>query len=458
MACIRKIQRKKGTVYRITVSMGEDAWGKQIRHDQTWTPPPGMGAREAEREAQKIAVDFETKLRNGIKAADKRTFQEYAEYVLELHRFGGCKVTTAEKDKRMIANVYPYIGNVKMRSISVERLNRMYQAMSKPGGCADIGYYIFTGGDIEKYKRPGENWLSFADRLGVDVQIITRLRKGYRIMKKNADKIEKAIGKKLFKPIRSDKGYSPRTIHSLHGTVSTVFAQAEREQIIDYNPAKYVTLPKGDSKEQTILEPQEVRRLLDCLKQEPIYKRALFTMYVVTGCRRGEILALRWEDVDMEKGEITVAHSLQYLPEYGIIEGTTKTGNIRYVQIPPEVVRLLKAHRAKQAERRLLLGDMWQDSGYIFTNTTGGAINPTCVNSMLRKLCKKYELPQIHPHTFRHTAASILIANGIDPVTVADMLGHKDVTTTLDTYSHAVKENRRRTAECISNILLENNA
>ena len=100
------------------------------------------------------------------------------------------------------------------------------------------------------------------------------------------------------------------------------------------------------------------------------------------------------------------------------------------------------------------MGDQWQDTGYVFTRKNGAARNPEDVNSILNKLCDRHGFPHIHPHTFRHTAASIMLSNGVDVLTVSKMLGHADVSTTLDTYGHAIEEAKRRAAECIADTIL----
>ena len=106
------------------------------------------------------------------------------------------------------------------------------------------------------------------------------------------------------------------------------------------------------------------------------------------------------------------------------------------------------------AEQRLKMGDQWQDSGYVFPGTNGGTPNPASFNGRLTHFCDRHNLPRIHPHTFRHTCASILLTNGVDVLTVAKMLGHADTSTTLDTYGHAIDEAKRKAAECISDTIL----
>jgi len=198
------------------------------------------------------------------------------------------------------------------------------------------------------------------------------------------------------------------------------------------------------------LQPEQLKAVLTALEAEPLPFRALITLFISTGCRRGEALALTWEKVDFDRREILIDKSMIYLPETGIQSGTTKTGNSRKVAIPKETVELLRRLRARQAEERLKLGDLWKNSNLVFTRWDGAPMNPGTVNLELDEFCKRHDLPHINPHLFRHSAASILLSNGVDALTVAGMLGHSDVSTTLDTYAHAIDEAKRKTADCIS--------
>lgn len=225
--------------------------------------------------------------------------------------------------------------------------------------------------------------------------------------------------------------------------------------IIKYNPAERVTLPKHKRvRESKTLQPEQLKAVLTALEAEPLPFRALITLFISTGCRRGEALALTWDKIDFEKCEILIDRSMIYLPETGIQSGTTKTGNSRRVALPAEMVTLLRKLRAYQTEERLKLGDLWENHNLVFTRWNGAPRNPGNVNLDLDEFCKKHGLPHINPHLFRHSAASILLSNGVDVLTVAGMLGHSDVSTTLDTYAHAIDEAKRKTADCISDTIL----
>ena len=131
-----------------------------------------------------------------------------------------------------------------------------------------------------------------------------------------------------------------------------------------------------------------------------------------------------------------------------------ETDSTLQTRIPAETVELLKRYRVAQAEHRLACGDRWQNSAYVFTQETGGPMNPTSITAYLRKFSERYGLPHINPHAFRHTVASVLIANGTDIVTVSKQLGHAQVSTTSDVYSHVIEAAKAEATECIADVLL----
>lgn len=223
--------------------------------------------------------------------------------------------------------------------------------------------------------------------------------------------------------------------------------------IVTYNPAKRAVLPKWEQKEVECLQPEQVQMVLSALEQEPIRTQTLLTLFLVTGCRRGELLALKWANVDIDNRQLCIDGSMAYL-EGCVLEGKTKTGKTRFIPIPLEAAQLLRKYKRWQMERRLPLGSLWEDSDYVFTKEYGGALNPNLVNSLLDRFCKRHGLPHIHPHVFRHTAASIMIAGGVDVLTVAQMLGHSKPTVTLNVYGHAIEDAKTKASECVADAIL----
>ena len=138
--------------------------------------------------------------------------------------------------------------------------------------------------------------------------------------------------------------------------------------------------------------------------------------------------------------------------------GETKTGEHRSLKIPAEVIALLKQWRKEQTEVRLLNGDRWQDGGFIFTQDNGHPMHPDTWTGWLKKFSKRHGLPHINPHAFRHSAASALIANHIDVVTVSKVLGHASPNTTGKFYAHMIEDAKAAATDTIADVLIRRKA
>ena len=454
MASIRKIEGKGGVSYKITVSMGRDAQDKQIRHFKTWKPDKPMTARQMEKEVQRIAYEFEREITLGFQADIRQTFEQYSVYQLYIMEQRGDKPATISNVKMLLSKINKHIGHMKLSDIRPQHLNALYRKLSEPGEA----HWQVNAAPVVDFKEVlgGDTQAAFGRKCGLSRSQMTRLMKGESIRADAANRVERALGRKdLFKTTGDGKVMAPKTIRRCHSIICSILGQAEKEMIIPYNPAKRATPPPNRAtRPADCLQPEQVQEFLTALESEPIRTRTIITLFLVTGCRRGEIFGLKWNRVDFSTGQIKIDSSLNYLPDRGVYEGETKTSNIRYISLPKEAVALLKKYRAWQAEQRLAMGDQWEDSGYVFTATNGRPSNPLVFNQHLTRFCDRHNLPRIHPHTFRHTCASILLTNGVDVLTVAKMLGHADTSTTLDTYGHAIEEAKRKAAECISDTIL----
>lgn len=456
MASIKKISGKGGDSYKITVSMGRDAQDRQIRHYKTWKPDRPMTAKQAEKAVQRVAMEFEREIQFGFQADDRQTFAEYSAYVYSLMEQRGKKPQTLASVQFLLARINEHIGHMKLTAIRPQHLNALYKKLSEPGANR---WRIWAAPAVDFKELMGsQSMSSFARICGVRYQRIKQLLNGGCVSRQTAATIEQNLGRKdLFRIIGDDKPLSPKTILKCHGVIRAVLGEAEKEMIIPYNPAKRATPPPNKAlRTSDCLQPEQLQALIAAARQEPIELRTLLMLFITTGCRRGEIFGLKWPNVDFASGQIKIETSLNYLPGKGVYEGGTKTGDIRYIALPKETLHLLRKYRAWQTERRLQMGDQWINSGYVFTAANGAVQNPTSFNIKLRDFCKRHDLPLIHPHTFRHTAASIMLSNGIDVLTVSKVLGHSVPTTTLNIYGHIIEDAKRKAAECISDAILRN--
>ena len=252
----------------------------------------------------------------------------------------------------------------------------------------------------------------------------------------------------------SQKPLSNATIVRHHALIHVIMAQAEKEMLIPYNPASKATTPKFTKKEAVAFQPEEIERIRDAAEQEPIHRRMLIHMFLLTGARRGEVCGIKWEKIDFDNATVKIDCARLYSPTRGVYEDTTKTRSSRIVKLPQETMQLLRKYRAWQMEQQLIHGDLWHDTGYVFTTEAGKPINPSSIGAILRWFERRHELPHINAHKFRHTMASILYYSGADPVSISKRLGHADVSTTQNIYSHWIEQADVQSAEMIADAFL----
>lgn len=461
MANIRKIEGKTGTAYKITVTTGRDRNGKQVRHYRTWTPALGMTPKQIEKAVQKAAFEFEQQIEQGYIADDRQSFAQYAKYVIDLKARTGAKRRTVERYRSLMERIEPALGHLKLGDIRPQHLNAFYANLSEEG-IRQSQVKATPKKDIAKLMKEKKLSIAHLSRLsGVATSTLAPAAHGRTVSLRTAQAIADALGYKvesLFKLSQDTSPLSSKTITEYHRLISTIFTQAEKELLVPYNPAHRATPPKLERKEVESFQPEEVQRICDCLEREPIKWRTITHLLMITGCRRGEIAGLRWEAIDWENNQLRIDRALLYSPENGIYEDTTKTSETRYIRVPAETMQLLRQYRAWFYELRFKNGDQWHDTGYVFTRDNGDLMNPDSITQWLGKFSRRHGLPNIHPHKFRHTMASLLIYNGTDALTVSKRLGHAKVSTTTDIYAHAIKQADERAAESIADILLRKQA
>ena len=458
MANIKRIEGKNGLSFKITVTQGRDLNGKQIRHYKTWTPTPGMTERQMQKAVQKAAMEFEQSIELGYQADNRQTFAEYAAYVLDLKlRTGKLKIRTYDRYQGLMERINQGIGHMKLLDIRPQHLNRFYENLAEQGVRKGTGRATAKVDLVQILNDQKRSRQAVADLSGLSASTVKAAVSGNSVSLPAAEAICKAIEKPLDAVFTVDAGkqsLADKTILEHHRLISSVLTQAEKELIVPYNAAEKATPPTVKRQEPNYFQPEEIIAILDALESEPIKWRTLVHLLIVTGCRRGEIAGLKWDKVDLTTGRIKIDRALLVTPSRGVYEDTTKTEDTRYLHVPAETVQLLKQYRTHQWELRLMDGDRWVNSGYVFTTDNGDHIRPDSITGWLNQFSKRRNLPHINPHAFRHTVASVLIANGTDVVTVSKQLGHANVGTTESFYSHIIEENKAQAAECLASVML----
>lgn len=251
-----------------------------------------------------------------------------------------------------------------------------------------------------------------------------------------------------------EEGLSPTTVFYLHAVLHRALGQAERWGLVARNVASLVTPPRAARQEMKTLSPEEARRFLEAAQGERLY--ALYVLAITTGMRLGELLALRWRDVDLERGVLRVTATLQKTRDgYLFAEPKTERSR-RQVVLSPSAIEALREHRLRLLEERLRLGDAWEDHDLVFPNEIGRPLDRTNVSHRsFERILKRAGLPRLRFHDLRHTAATLLLGQGVHPKVVADMLGHSTISVTLDLYSHSTPAMHRQAALALEAVLAQ---
>jgi integrase len=251
---------------------------------------------------------------------------------------------------------------------------------------------------------------------------------------------------------RLDTGLSASTVRKIHDILRRGLAQAVDWHLTQRNVADVVKPPRPVPKEIVALSADETRRLLDAAAEDRL--EALYVLAVHTGMRQGEMLALRWQDVDIENAVLSVRRTLTRRGGK-IAFGQPKTKKSRRsIRLTPQAVDALRAHLERQLGDMEILGDHYQDQGLIFTTDTGAPINPSNLRQRsFTPLLKRVGLPHMRFHDLRHTCATLLLSRGVHPKFVQELLGHATIAITLDTYSHVIPSMGDATAKAMEDAL-----
>ena len=250
---------------------------------------------------------------------------------------------------------------------------------------------------------------------------------------------------------KAASGLGPRSVQIVHSTLRTMLAEAVREELVERNVAAVVRAPRVAHVEVRPWSPEEAGQFLAAVAHHRLY--ALFAVGVAVGVRKGELLALRWLDVDLESGLIHVRQNVQRLPG-GLVFGPPKSAKSRRtIPLPATSMKVLRAHRAGHAAEMLALGPPWVDSGLVFTSSVGTVIEPRNLTRFFDEQIAKAGIRRIRFHDLRHTCASMLLAQGVPARVVMDVLGHSQLAITTDLYSQVMPTALREAADAMDRAL-----
>jgi len=252
--------------------------------------------------------------------------------------------------------------------------------------------------------------------------------------------IQNLYTKKLAKDI------SPRTTRLIHAVIHNALNHALKIGLVVRNVSDAVTLPKVARKEMKTLDDYQVRQLLQAA--DGTRMQVLFWIAVTTGLRQGELLGLKWSDLDWQTRRLQIQRQVQRRKGKGLVFCDPKSASgRRVISLGEKTIEILRGHREKQLMEQIVAGDKWKENDLIFPSPIGTPQDCANVLKAYKKCLEKAGLPNLRFHDLRHTAATLMLQQEINPKVVQERLGHSDISLTLNTYSHVLPSMQEKAAE-----------
>lgn len=251
----------------------------------------------------------------------------------------------------------------------------------------------------------------------------------------------------------TENGYSPRTVRYVHSILTSAFSQAVKWQMLIVNPCNIVDLPRQQKSEMKAFSPEQAKRFLEAAKVD---KHGLvFAFALASGMRPEEYLALKWSDIDFEKHTATVQRVLIWRKGGGWYFTEPKTAKSRRtLPLPESVLQDLRKHKKRQAEAMLKLGAGYERNNFVFATDEGQPIRyGNLTKRHFHKILEQADLKGFRLYDLRHTTATLLLSEGINPKIVSERLGHASIVLTLDTYSHVLPDMQKEATSKLGKVL-----
>ena len=261
----------------------------------------------------------------------------------------------------------------------------------------------------------------------------------------------------LYNDMKS-KGLSAKTIHTLNTVLHAGIKHAIWEDLLHKNVTEHVVLPKDEYREMRVLSQEEQDRLFEVLEKDRMGIAVLFSLF--TGVRRGELLSLRWSDIDMDKHLVYIRRTVNRVKSYDgnkktklIITDTKTPKSRRVIPIIDYLYNLLEKHRERQNREKELADELYEDQDLVFATEIGGLIDPANFNRTFSRMAKRAGIKPVNPHCLRHTFATRSLEVGMDLKTVQELMGHSSIKVTGDTYMHVMVDRKIEEMSKLNNML-----
>lgn len=421
--------QKRGDSYRIVVSMGYDVNHKKLVEITTFTPDKNLTPKKRQKAVEDFAYEFEKKCRNherleGEKTALKDFITRWTAEKAQQELQPG----TLEKYQAVIDSfILPALGHLKLSEIKPHTVNAFFVSLTKDGSRHDGKPGGYSKGTINKVS----NVLSSILRTAVEWEAIER-NPCDAVRVKAEDSAEKI---KFFTP-------------------------QQAAAFLDYINKPYTIRTKGHTRTDDTGK-QYIVGDYTSTKELPTQLKVLFTLAIYSGLRKGEILALTWDDVDFENNTVAVTKAAAVVGGQQIVKVPKTRNSYRLISIPRSITQQLQQWKLEQTRYRLKVGAYWQGGNWIFTQDDGRMMSYYTPYSALQDILTHYnadkaeadKLPMIPFHGLRHTKATLQIAAGTDVRTVSAILGHRETSTTMNIYSHSLQTAEQEAAANMERLL-----
>lgn len=395
MPNITKRTNKAGEVvsYRIRVFRGYDSDGKKLKpYEKTWKPALNMSEKAAEKEAQRQALLFEEQCKTGLAGdATKITLSEFIPVYLEQKKPILSPTTYAYYERAIETKILPALGHHKLKNIKPVHVQAFIQQLCK----------IENQNDTEKQ-------------------------------------------------------LSPATIRRNLTILQSIMKLAVKRRILSENPARaeLLDIPKVTAPKIDIFTKQEAAEMLAALETEPLQFQVLIQLAIMTGARRGELVALKFSDFDKTLNQVTIQRTAIKLSGEQAQIKPPKDYEIRTVSITPEIIQLVQQLQQEKQREQKMLGSQWQGDEWLFTQWNGEMMNPQTPTKQFSKFLDRHGFQHRKFHSLRHTSATLLLYGGVSLKQVQGRLGHGDIETT-NKYLHCLSEADEEAAGVLQSMLIK---
>ena len=362
MAQIVKRKNKNGsTSYLFRVSTGYDRNGKQVTTSRTFTPPPTLTGLKLEKEVRRRADEFEREVHNGLALDADMKLDDLIDRWFSEYIDKKCKPKTGVEYRYLRPRISAALGHMRVNQIRPSHLMAFYSSLEEAGARRD-SVYLATPALLKELPRGKRQ--ETAKAAGVGGRTMTCVCNGTPVSRASAEKVARAAGvifSKAFTEQAKEGGkLNGNTVQHYHRMLSSVFTKAVQWGLVPENPCKRAEAPKAEEIDVQALEELDVAKLLDALQDAPTQFSVITQLALFTGARRGEICGLRWSDVDLDAGTISIERTLQYIPGKGTVFTSPKTKRSRRcIKMGVDCVQLLQEYRKHQKAERFKIGSEW---------------------------------------------------------------------------------------------------